>query len=572
MIAGVSGESEERIRELFEQAAAVAPCVLFIDEIDAISSNRQNAQKDMERRIVTQLISSMDSLSKHPHGDQVLVIGATNRADTLDPALRRVGRFDQEISLGIPDRRARQHILRVICADLRLTHPFDYDWIAALTPGYVGADLLALATRAASIAIRRAFSAKADMEMRHKSARRAAGLAAAEAKKAQVPVAAGTVTANTATATAAPVEETAMVTEESAVAAVDKMQVDEMPDNDDKAQKAAEVSKPAVEATVNGESEPVTVKPTETTDAAEPMTTDETVLPEKAAESIVASAEVKNDGATNEPIQTETNETEQIKNKSSTEENIADKVPETNETTTTTSPTDTDVATKSAEPTIAVADANAPAPAVVVVIPTEDIVDLSDEETLSEALQKNPTARLALSLDEMISWLSAEQPIIDASELRDLAITMSDFCGAVKVVQPSAKREGFITVPDVTWADIGALHAIREELQLAVLAPVRFPHKLEALGLKSPSGVLLCGPPGCGKTLLAKAVANEAGINFISVKGPELLNMYVGESERAVRQCFQRARNSAPCVIFFDEFDALCPTRSGGSEVGLQTI
>jgi len=110
------------------------------------------------------------------------------------------------------------------------------------------------------------------------------------------------------------------------------------------------------------------------------------------------------------------------------------------------------------------------------------------------------------------------------------------------------------------------LSDIREELKLAILAPVKFPARLKILGLSSPSGVLLCGPPGCGKTLLAKAVANEAGINFISVKGPELLNMYVGESERAVRQCFQRARNSSPCVIFFDEFDALCPKRSESSE------
>lgn len=103
---------------------------------------------------------------------------------------------------------------------------------------------------------------------------------------------------------------------------------------------------------------------------------------------------------------------------------------------------------------------------------------------------------------------------------------------------------------------------------MAILAPVKFPHRLKLLGLNAPSGVLLCGPPGCGKTLLAKAVANEAGINFISVKGPELLNMYVGESERAVRQCFQRARNSAPCVIFFDEFDSLCPKRSDNAEGG----
>lgn len=139
---------------------------------------------------------------------------------------------------------------------------------------------------------------------------------------------------------------------------------------------------------------------------------------------------------------------------------------------------------------------------------------------------------------------------------------MADFTGSVTAVQPSAKREGFATVPDVTWADIGALEAVREELTMAILAPIRNPEQFQALGLCTPAGVLLAGPPGCGKTLLAKAVANESGLNFISVKGPELLNMYVGESERAVRQVFQRARSSVPCVIFFDEVDALCPRRS----------
>ncbi|XP_078256075.1 LOW QUALITY PROTEIN: nuclear valosin-containing protein-like [Rhinoraja longicauda] len=148
-------------------------------------------------------------------------------------------------------------------------------------------------------------------------------------------------------------------------------------------------------------------------------------------------------------------------------------------------------------------------------------------------------------------------------DLQELCLEMSDFTGSLSSVQPSAKREGFATVPDVTWADIGALEEIREELTMAILAPLRHPQHFEVLGLSSPAGVLLAGPPGCGKTLLAKAVANESGLNFISVKGPELLNMYVGESERAVRQVFQRARNSAPCVIFFDEIDSLCPRRSG---------
>lgn len=152
---------------------------------------------------------------------------------------------------------------------------------------------------------------------------------------------------------------------------------------------------------------------------------------------------------------------------------------------------------------------------------------------------------------------------LSEEQLSGLCILMSDFQCSLASVQPSAKREGFATVPDVSWDDVGALQDIREELTMAILAPVRSPEQFKALGLSAPAGVMLAGPPGCGKTLLAKAVANESGLNFISVKGPELLNMYVGESERAVRQVFQRGRNSAPCVIFFDEIDALCPRRSG---------
>jgi ribosome biogenesis ATPase len=135
-------------------------------------------------------------------------------------------------------------------------------------------------------------------------------------------------------------------------------------------------------------------------------------------------------------------------------------------------------------------------------------------------------------------------------------------------VQPSSKREGFATVPDVSWDDIGALQTVREELKTAILAPVKFARQCEIFNFTKPPGILMVGPPGCGKTLLAKAIAKESGVNFISVKGPELLNMYVGESERAVRSLFQRARNSKPCVIFFDEIDAICVKRSESTSDG----
>lgn len=147
-------------------------------------------------------------------------------------------------------------------------------------------------------------------------------------------------------------------------------------------------------------------------------------------------------------------------------------------------------------------------------------------------------------------------------------VDMADFLLAAKSIQPTAKREGFAVAPNVTWSDVGALSEVREELLHNVLEPIAHPERFRSLGLEVPAGVLFFGPPGCGKTLLAKALANQSGANFISVKGPELLNMYVGESESRVRQVFARARASAPCVIFFDELDALCPKRGGAEGEG----
>lgn len=168
-----------------------------------------------------------------------------------------------------------------------------------------------------------------------------------------------------------------------------------------------------------------------------------------------------------------------------------------------------------------------------------------------------------VQLHETTSLLNCTLEIPSETEIY---VEMNDFLHAAKTIQPTAKREGFAVAPDVTWNDVGALSEVREELKHNVLEPISHPERFRALGLDVPAGVLFFGPPGCGKTLLAKAIANQSGANFISVKGPELLNMYVGESESRVRQVFARARSSAPCVIFFDELDALCPKRSSGWE------
>eukprot|EP01080_Neovahlkampfia_damariscottae_P011702 gene11702-4936_t len=320
IVSGMSGDSEKKIRNLFKEAVELAPSVIFIDEIDAIIVKREESNREMEVRMVAQLLTCMDDLSlEKTGGKMVCVIGATNRPDSLDAALRRAGRFDKEISIGMPDVDARESILRKICEKLKLSGEFDYPKIAKATPGFVGADLQALATEAAGICVNRIYE--------------------------------------------------------------------------------------------------------------------------------------------------------------------------------------------------------------------ENNISVDKKDPLSE------------------------------NELSQLSILMNDFERAIKKVQPSAMREGFVTIPNVTWDDIGSLKEIREELELSIVEPINEPENFKKLGLNSPSGVLLFGPPGNGKTLLAKAIANECGANFISVKGPELLNKYVGESEKAVRVVFQRARASHPCIIFFDELDALCPRR-----------
>ncbi|KAI8967546.1 P-loop containing nucleoside triphosphate hydrolase protein [Mycotypha africana] len=388
IVSGMSGESEKKIREVFEEASENAPCLLFIDEIDAITPKRETAQREMERRIVAQLLTCMDDLSwEKLNNKPVMIIGATNRPDSLDPALRRAGRFDREISMGVPDEKAREKILSVLAAKLRLSGNFDFAELARATPGYVGADLQALITTAGVIAVKRIF------------------------KHLQ-----------------------------------------------------------------------------------------EVVFKEQAPQSTDVAGEMKDNINQHQTF------------------------------------LDTDVTME---------DQNEPQ--VEQPVPTTSVEEFESQSAVEQIR----------SISELIKH---RQPLSEA-QLESLSITHEDFEHALKKVQPSSKREGFATVPDVSWDDIGALQYVRDELRMAVVEPINHPDFFERVGITNPAGVLLWGPPGCGKTLLAKAVANESNTNFISVKGPELLNKYVGESERGVRQVFARARASAPCVIFFDELDALCSRR-----------
>ncbi|RDH29403.1 P-loop containing nucleoside triphosphate hydrolase protein [Aspergillus welwitschiae] len=347
VISGMSGESEKALREYFEEAKRIAPCLIFIDEIDAITPKRESAQREMEKRIVAQLLTCMDDLAlEKTDGKPVIVLAATNRPDSLDAALRRGGRFDKEINMTVPSEPVREQILRALTRKMRLADDLDFKTLAKRTPGFVGADLNDLVATAGAAAIKRYL----------------------ELLKSN--------------------------------------------------------SGEEMEMEIEGEAD-------------------------------IISPKVK-------------------------------------------------------------------------------------------------------ELRRLITH-AKETPIGD--ETQTVLVSNADFFTALPKIQPSSKREGFATIPDTTWADIGALGGIRDELSTAIVEPIKNPEIYANVGITAPTGVLLWGPPGCGKTLLAKAVANESRANFISVKGPELLNKFVGESERAVRQVFVRARSSVPCVIFFDELDALVPRR-----------
>ena len=307
------GGSEENLREYFEEAEENAPSIIFIDELDAIAPKREDTQGETERRTVAQLLTLMDGLKSR---GQVVVIGATNRPDSLDQALRRPGRFDREIEIGVPDSEEREEILEIHTRNMPLAEDVDLHKLASTTHGFVGADLESLCKEAAMRVVRR-------------------------------------------------------------------------------------------------------------------------IIPE-------------------------------IKN---------------------------------------------------------------DEEIPEEVLKK-------------------------------IVVTNDDFKSALKEIQPSALREVLVQVPNVKWDDVGGLDDVKQELKEAVEWPLKHPEKFEKFGVRPPKGTLLYGVPGTGKTLLAKAVASESEANFISIKGPELLSKWVGESEQGVREVFRKAKQTAPTVIFFDEIDSIASTRS----------
>jgi len=310
------GESEANLRKIFEEATRKAPSIIFLDEIDCIAPHREKVVGDVEKRVVAQLLALMDGLNQR---ENVMVIAATNIPNALDPALRRPGRFDREISISIPDRNGRREILEIHTRGMPLAGDVDLNRLSAITHGFVGADLEALCREAAMICLRR-------------------------------------------------------------------------------------------------------------------------IMPE---------------------------------------------------------------------------------------------IDFAAAEIPYEALAK-------------------------------LEVHMQDFLEALREVEPSAIREVFVEVPEVQWDEVGGLADIKRQLVEAVEWPLKYADLYRQAAVTAPKGILLSGPPGCGKTLLAKAAASQTEVNFISIKGSALLSMYVGESEKAVHEVFRKAKQAAPCIVFFDEIDAIVPARGSG--------
>jgi transitional endoplasmic reticulum ATPase len=307
------GESEKKIRDIFDEAGKNAPSIIFIDEIDAIAPKREEVSGEVERRVVSQLLTMMDGLNSR---GKVIVIGATNRVNSVDPALRRPGRFDREIEINVPDKNGRLSILKIHTRGMPLTKDVNLNEIASITHGFVGADLAAL------------------------------------------------------------IKESAM-----------------------------------------------------------------------------------------------------------------------------------------------------------------------------NVLRKN------------LSKIKLDDDTIPPEVLEKLVVKQSDFMDALKVVRPSAMREVLVETPNVNWEDVGGLNSVKEDLKEAVEWPLKYPDSFVRMGIRPSRGILLYGPPGTGKTLLAKAVAKESEANFIQIKGPSLLSMWVGKSEEGVRKIFERARQVSPCIIFFDEIDSLAGKR-----------
>jgi transitional endoplasmic reticulum ATPase len=465
------GQSEANLRKIFEDAEKNAPSIIFIDEIDAIASKREETHGDVEKRVVAQLLSIMDGLKTR---GKVIVIAATNIPNVLDPALRRPGRFDREIEIGVPSKEGRLNIIKIHTRNMPLLGNFYYD---------VAVDFLSneVTRKLKENKLEIDNTNKKMLELKNEKD---------EAIKSQVAKMASRVKN--------------LERESKIIEALSGMK-----DLKDKLDDAVKVLR-------------------DLEHSHEIWTSVDT----KTAFANVVKGKIDNDTM------------------SLVEKLLESKVVDTTFF-------------------IRVRQKGLPRDLETIASITHGFVGADVASLAKEAAM----VRLRKAFPELQSIKKEEkdQPI-SKEDLEKLQISMEDFTDALRVVRPSALREVLIEKPNVSWNDVGGLENVKQEIKEAVEWPLKNAEAFVRLGIRPPRGILLYGPPGTGKTLMARAVAKESEANFISIKGPELLVKWVGESEKAVREIFKKARQASPCIIFFDEIDSLVQSRqsspdSGGAQV-----
>jgi transitional endoplasmic reticulum ATPase len=487
------GESEARLREKFQEAKEKAPSIIFIDEIDAIAPKRDEVTGEVERRVVSQLLTLMDGLEAR---GKVIVIGATNRPNAIDPALRRPGRFDREIELKVPDKTGRLEILQIHTRNM----PF---------PGIdINSDKLTPETINTlgnlEIKIGDYLSALTEINAPEDSIK--LGL---DALKKYLP--------NLGNLEIKIGDYLSALTEINAPEDSIKLGLDALkkylPNTN-----TTGLSDYSKEIKVNAANFVLALNENSHNDASK-------VVAIEAIEKILNKIKVN---AANFVLALNENS-----------HNDASKV----------------VAIEAIEKIL---------PKMVIerlASQTHGFVGADLEYLCKEAAIK--------ALKRVLPKINLEEERIPTEILEELNVKMQDFEDALKGITPSAMREVYLETPEVKWEDIGGLEDVKNELKEAVELPLKIPDLYKMLSYRIPKGLLIYGPPGTGKTMLAKAVATESEANFISVRGPELLSKWVGESEKAVREVFRKARQAAPCIIFFDELDALAPVRGMASDSGV---
>jgi transitional endoplasmic reticulum ATPase len=457
------GESEANLRKIFEQAEKNAPAIIFIDEIDSLAPKREESKGEVERRIVATLLALMDGLKSR---GKVVVIAATNIPNVLDQALRRPGRFDREIEIGVPSKEGRLKILKIHTRNMPIKGTF-YNDIA-------GQEILE----------KLEYKIKAFASEKESISEEISKL-----KKSK--------------------EDKSTITELN----------NKLKDLQSKAEKLEKLKK---QLSDKEKLDTIIVHISEIEESSElwessnPKAKFNEITKKKTDDEIINTiSDLMEIGILTKSL------FEEIRRKGSSKD-----------------------LEEVAEITYGFVGA--------------DLSALAKEAAMGVLRKLLPEIKLQ-SKDE-------EKTNIPKEILERLWITKADFMAALKTVRPSALREIFVEIPNIRWDDIGGLEEVKQEIKEAVEWPLKNPQVFKTMGIKPPKGILLYGAPGTGKTLLAKAVAHETNANFIQVKGPELLSKWVGESEKAVREVFKKARQASPTIIFFDEIDSLVPRRGISSE------